>query len=75
MMDKIGYNGPILTRCTVNDRRGEPAVFRLDVQSKRRPTKNGWKRYMELVELSEHMKKQVKQYSGGMKRRLSLPSR
>lgn len=27
---------------------------------------------MELVNLSEHLKKQVKQYSGGMKRRLSL---
>jgi ABC-2 type transport system ATP-binding protein len=27
---------------------------------------------MKLVNLSEHMKKQVKQYSGGMKRRLSL---
>lgn len=27
---------------------------------------------MELVDLSEHLKKQVKQYSGGMKRRLSL---
>lgn len=27
---------------------------------------------MELVQLTEHLKKQVKQYSGGMKRRLSL---
>lgn len=27
---------------------------------------------MELVDLSEHLKKKVKQYSGGMKRRLSL---
>lgn len=27
---------------------------------------------MELVDLSKHLKKQVKQYSGGMKRRLSL---
>lgn len=27
---------------------------------------------MELVHLSDHLKKQVKQYSGGMKRRLSL---
>ena len=27
---------------------------------------------MELVNLSDHLKKQVKQYSGGMKRRLSL---
>ena len=27
---------------------------------------------MNLVNLSDHLKKQVKQYSGGMKRRLSL---
>lgn len=72
IMNKIGYmaqSDALYTELTAEENiKFFSAMYKLPkYKQKQRITE-----VMELVNLSEHLKKQVKQYSGGMKRRLSL---
>lgn len=72
MMDKIGYmaqSDALYDELTAEENiKFFSSMYKLSKsKQKERITE-----VMELVNLSDHLKKQVKQYSGGMKRRLSL---
>ena len=72
MMDKIGYmaqSDALYDELTAEENiKFFASMYKLSrAKQKKRIIK-----VMELVNLSDHLKKQVKQYSGGMKRRLSL---
>jgi ABC-2 type transport system ATP-binding protein len=72
MMNKIGYmaqSDALYSELTAEENiRFFASMYKLTKsKQKQRITE-----VMELVNLSDHLKKQVKQYSGGMKRRLSL---
>lgn len=72
MMTKIGYmaqSDALYTELTAEENiKFFASMYKLSKEKqKQRITE-----VMELVNLSDHLKKQVKQYSGGMKRRLSL---
>lgn len=72
MMNKIGYmaqSDALYGELTAEENLQFFASMYTLTRSKQKQRIN---EVMELVNLSDHMKKQVKQYSGGMKRRLSL---
>lgn len=72
MMSKIGYmaqSDALYGELTAEENlKFFASMYNLTKEKQRERIKE----VMELVNLSEHLKKQVKQYSGGMKRRLSL---
>lgn len=72
MMDKIGYmaqSDALYDELTAEENiKFFSSMYKLS-KSKQKERIN---EVMQLVNLSDHLKKQVKQYSGGMKRRLSL---
>lgn len=72
MMDKIGYmaqSDALYDELTAEENiKFFSSMYKLS-KSKQKERIN---EVMRLVNLSDHLKKQVKQYSGGMKRRLSL---
>ncbi|WP_297429153.1 ABC transporter ATP-binding protein [Clostridium sp.] len=72
IMDKIGYMAQ--SDALYNELTAEENMIFFSSMYKlnRSKQKQRISEVMELVNLSEHLKKQVKQYSGGMKRRLSL---
>ncbi|NCA80270.1 MAG: ABC transporter ATP-binding protein [Sphingobacteriia bacterium] len=72
MMDKIGYmaqSDALYGELTAQENLQFFASMYHISKSKQ---KQRIEEVMQLVDLSDHLKKQVKQYSGGMKRRLSL---
>jgi ABC-2 type transport system ATP-binding protein len=72
MMDKIGYmaqSDALYGELTAQE---NLQFFASMYKMPKARQKQRMEEVMHLVNLSEHMKKQVKQYSGGMKRRLSL---
>lgn len=72
MMNKIGYmaqSDALYGELTAEE---NLQFFASMYNLKRSKQKQRINEVMQLVNLSEHLKKQVKQYSGGMKRRLSL---
>lgn len=72
MMDKIGYmaqSDALYEELTAEENiKFFSSMYKLSKSKQKERISN----VMELVNLSAHLKKQVKQYSGGMKRRLSL---
>jgi len=72
MMNKIGYmaqSDALYTELTAEENiKFFASMYKLSKSKQKQRIVD----VMELVNLSDHLKKQVKQYSGGMKRRLSL---
>jgi len=72
MMNKIGYmaqSDALYTELTAEENiKFFASMYKLSKSKQKQRIIE----VMELVNLSDHLKKQVKQYSGGMKRRLSL---